>query len=92
MLVYEVNHKCIFLTRVAAIQTAQCLNTLDATHQLIHKHGMKQRLVEACLELLGYNKDLVFRLLELNLDSVVLNAISIHRLLSVFGLIKIHDT
>ena len=47
------------LLRVCAVQARQCLYRLDAREQLVHVHGVEQRLVVAGLELVGADQESV---------------------------------
>jgi hypothetical protein len=42
-----------------AVQARQRLHRLDAAQLLVHVHAAQQRLVEAGLELVGHQQDLV---------------------------------
>ncbi len=62
--VHEVQHVGRVLAGVGAVEAGEGLHGLDARQPLIHVHAAEQRLVEAGLELVGDEQDLVLVALE----------------------------
>ena len=57
--VHEVEHVGRVLAGMGAVQARQRLHGLDAGQPLVDVHAAEQRLVEAGLELVGHQQDLI---------------------------------
>ena len=62
--VHEIQHVGRVLAGVGAVQAGEGLHGLDAGQPLVHVHAAEQRLVEAGLELVGDEQDLILVALE----------------------------
>jgi hypothetical protein len=62
--VHEIHHVGRVLAGIGAVQAGQRLHGLDAGQATVHVHAAQQRLVEAGLELVRHQQDLVFVALE----------------------------
>ena len=71
----EVQHECVVLFRMRAVETGQRLHRFDARQRLVHVHGVQQGFVVAGLKFVGADQETVRVLLKPGGDHVGREAI-----------------